>query len=280
MARKRTKRAPVQKFALTQPLWERFERILPKYEPSPRGGRPRLDLRAVANAIFYVLRTGCQWLSLKREAYGCSGRSAHRYFQNWVDQGVFLRLWQSGLQEYDDLKGIKWAWQPADGATCKSPLGGKATGANPTDRAKMGTKRSLQTDADGVPIGIVIDGANRNDHKLLEATLESTPVRRPSTRRVRQHLPLDKGYDYPDTHALVQRRGYESHIALRQNSTSMRVRSAGRRKARRWVVERTHGWMNRFRRILTRWEKRETNYLGMLHFVCAIIAYRASGVMA
>lgn len=278
--RRNRRRPPVQKFAVTDALWERLEPLLPVHSPSSAGGRPRLVLRNVANAIFYVMRTGCQWLGLSRDAFKCSGRSAHRYFQEWVDAGVFAALWRDGLTEYDDLKGIQWEWQPADGAMVKAPLGGPATGPNPTDRAKLGTKRSLQTDAAGVPIGLVLDGANRNDHKLLEATIKSTPVRRPSTRRLRQHLPLDKGYDYPDTHGLVKRLGFESHIALKINSSTKRVRTGGRRKPRRWVVERTHGWMNRYRRILVRWEKRDTNYFGLLCFVCAIIAYRAAGVLA
>lgn len=280
MALRRKSKVPVQKFALTDDLWMRLESLLPVVKKSAFGGRPRLDARCVANAIFYVLRTGCQWLSLKKAAFGCSGRSAHRYFQNWVDAGVFVDLWRQGLQEYDELKGIKWAWQPVDGAIVKAPLGGKGTGPNPTDRAKRGTKRSLQTDADGVPIGIVIDGANRNDHLLLEETLASTPVRKPSTRRVSQHLPLDKGYDYQNCHDVAARKGYEPHIAQRSNSGTARTRSAGRRKPRRWVVERTHSWMNRYRRLLVRWEKRDTNYLGLICFVCAIIAFRAAGVLA
>lgn len=274
------RRPPVQKFAVTDQLWARLQPLLPEYAPSSEGGRPRLNLRDVANAIFFVLRTGCQWLGLKKAAFNCSGRSAHRYFQEWVDAGVFEALWRAGLTEYDELKGIQWTWQPVDGAMVKAPLGGVATGPNPTDRAKLGTKRSLQTDAAGVPIGLVVDGANRNDHKLLEATIKSTRVRRPSTKRMRQHLPLDKGYDYPDTHALVDRLGFENHIALKVNSSAKRVRTGGRRKPRRWVVERTHGWMNRFRRILVRWEKRDTNYVGLLCFVCAIIAFRAAGVLA
>ncbi len=278
--RRKRRGPPVQKFAITDALWERLEPLLPVYPVLEVGGRPRLSLRNVANAIFFVMRTGCQWLALKRDAFQCSGRSAHRYFQEWTDAGVFETLWRNGLTEYDELKGIQWTWQPADGAMVKAPLGGPATGPNPTDRAKLGTKRSLQTDAAGVPIGIVIDGANRNDHKLLEATIKSTPVRRPSRKKMRQHLPLDKGYDYPATHDLVRRLGFESHIALKTTSTTKRVRTPGRRKPRRWVVERTHGWMNRFRRILVRWEKRDTNYLGLLCFVCAIIAYRAAGVLA
>lgn len=278
--RKKRRRRSVQRFELTDQLWDRMLRELPKYKADPRGGRPRLKLRAVADAIFLVLRTGIQWLAIKKETAGVSGRSAHRYFQEWVRLGVFHRLWKAGLLEYDQQKGIQWSWQPADGATCKAPLGGRATGPNPTDRAKRGTKRSLQTDAAGVPIGIALDGANRNDHKMLADTISSTPVIRPSTKRLRQRAPLDKGYDYPDVHKLLKRLGLEDHTAARAKTTWHRKRGPGRRKARRWVVERTHSWMNRFRRLLVRWEKNDANYLGFLHFVCAILAFRAAGVLA
>jgi putative transposase len=160
----------------------------------------------------------------------------------------------------------------------KVPFGGDATGPNPTDRAKLGTKRSLQTDGMGVPIGLAIAGANRNDFKMVKSTMESVPVRRPSSRRIHQHLCLDKGYDYVDVYDLTSVRGYESHIAQRVNSPVERKRTPGRRKPRRWVVERTHSWMNRYRRLLVRWEKKGVNYLGFVHFVCGIIAFRAAGV--
>ena len=107
---------------LPDELWSQMLRHLPKYSSQPKGGRPRADLRAVANGIFYVLRTGCQWKAVPSE-YG-SGSTLHRYFQQWTDAGVFRKLWRSCLLEYDELKGIKWNWQSMDGAMTKSPLGG------------------------------------------------------------------------------------------------------------------------------------------------------------
>ena len=80
---------------------------------------------------------------------------------------------------YEALKGIDWEWLAMDGAMTKAPLGGERTGRNPTDRGKQGTKRSLLTEANGVPVGLAVEGANRHDKKLAEATLESIPVERP-----------------------------------------------------------------------------------------------------
>ncbi len=155
---------------------------------------------------------------------------------------------------------------------------GKKTGPNPTDRAKKGVKRSLLTEANGVPIGLVIDGANRHDSKLVNATLKSIPVKRPkASKRNPQGMCLDKGYDYDSVRDLVKEFGYTAHIKARGEEAQAIKRQAGF-KARRWVVERTHSWMNRFRRILTRWEKKPENYLVLIHFVCAIITYRCSGL--
>jgi transposase len=132
------------------------------------------------------------------------------------------------------------------------------------------------TEASGVPIGLAVDGANRNDFKMAQATLESIPVPRPRpTRRRPQGLCLDKGYDYDEVRDLAEEFGYTAHIRARGEEAQAIKREAGF-KARRWVVERTHSWMNRFRRILTRWEKKAANYLGLLHLVLGIITYRCS----
>lgn len=140
-------------------------------------------------------------------------------------------------------------------------------------------KRSLLTDGAGVPIGIAIDGANRNDFKMVRETIRSIPVRRPKPAgRRRQGLCLDKGYDYSEVYELLDEFGYTAHVRARGEEAKALQRSA-RFKARRWVVERTHSWMNRFRRILVRWEKRADNYLGMLHLALAIITYRAAGLL-
>jgi transposase len=151
---------------------------------------------------------------------------------------------------------------------------GKKTGPNPTDRAKKGVKRSLLTEGGGVPIGLAVEGANRNDFKMARATLESIPVERPQpTAEEPQGMCLDKGYDYGEVRELLVEFGYTAHIRARGEEAQAIKREAGY-KARRWVVERTHSWMNRYRGILIRWEKKPTNYLAMLHLACALITFR------
>ena len=105
-------------------LWARIEPLLPARKSHPLGcHRPRVEDRAAMDAIFFRLRTGCQWNALSATGI-CSSSSAHRRFQEWSEAGVFLRLWQEGLAEYDALKGIDWAWLSMDGAMTKAPLGG------------------------------------------------------------------------------------------------------------------------------------------------------------
>ena len=254
-------------------LWLRIEPLLPKYPVSPLGGRPRLTLRKVMDGIFYVLRTGCQWKALPPE-FG-SASAVHDYFQEWRALGVFQDLWKSVLQEYDQCKGIDWTWQALDGATTKAPLGGQETGDNPTDRAKSGTKRSLLTDGNGIPIGVNVSGANTHDKRLVEDTINSAPLERPDpTPRKPQHVCMDKGYDYADIRELVKEYGYTAHIPVRGQGAEATKQMPGYR-ARRWVVERTHSWFNRFRRLLIRWEKEVENYLGFIHLACAWITLRS-----
>jgi len=110
-------------------MWQRIEPLVPRLRRHPKGGRPWINNRKIADGIFYVLRTGCQWKAVPRVRRGGSARAVrrggHRRFQQWVQRGVFRKLWQAGLMEYDELKGIQWEWQSLDGAMTKAPLGGE-----------------------------------------------------------------------------------------------------------------------------------------------------------
>lgn len=209
--------------------------------------------------------------------------TVHDRYQEWERKGFFEQLWQAGLLEYDELEGIEWEWQALDGAMTKAPLGKGAgsAGKNPTDRAKMGTKRSMLTDGAGIPLAVVVEGANRHDSKLLVASLEGLVVARPASGEEeacseQQHLCLDTAYDSEEVRKELEARGYEAHISpaykkKRRERKEARQHSGGR--ARRWVVERTHSWLNRSRRLLVRWEKKTENYLAFIHLACAQLIF-------
>lgn len=134
------------------------------------------------------------------------------------------------------------------------------------------------TEGHGVPIGLAVEGANRHDMKLVRETIENIVVARPEpTEEQPQGMCLDKGYDYQEVRDILIEFGFTAHIRARGEEAKELATEAGKR-ARRWVVERAHSWMNRFRRILIRWEKKAQNYMAFLHFACALIAFRAAGL--
>src|SRR3989304_5369086 len=130
-------------------FWAFVEPLLPVHvNQDPLGrGRHRREDRDAMDAILFVLRTGCQWNALNATGI-CSSSTAHRRFQEWTQAGVFLKLWQSGLEVYDELKGLDWALQGPGGAMTKAPLGGKKParipriGANPAPSEVCGSKRT------------------------------------------------------------------------------------------------------------------------------------------
>lgn len=137
----------------------------------------------------------------------------------------------------------------------------------------------MLTDGAGVPLALAVSGANTHDKCLVKPTLDNMVVKRPEpTPRKKQNLSGDKGYDYPDVHQHVQKRRYIDQIKSRGDEQRDSRRIPGYR-ARRWVVERTHSWFNRFRRLFIRWEKKSVNYAAFLHLASACIAYRAAGVL-
>jgi putative transposase len=138
------------------------------------------------------------------------------------------------------------------------------------------------TDGHGVPLGLTVSGANRPDNELVRATLESIPIERPEPTPERpQNFCGDKIYDCKDVRQTVLEFGYTAHIAhkRRKGEKEPERKQIPGYRARRWVVERTHSWMNRFRRLLIRWEKKVCNYVAFLHFACAWIAFKAAGVL-
>jgi len=128
---KRTRKATAKNrtttgYRVSDTLWSVLEPCLPVHENTHRfgGGKPRVADRQCADGIFYVLRTGGQWASLNATDL-CAKSTAHDRFQEWVAAGVFLKLWQKGVEQFDELQGIEWEWLSLDGAMTKAPLGGE-----------------------------------------------------------------------------------------------------------------------------------------------------------
>jgi len=267
------------RYRMPNELWTRIESLLPDVPQfsSPKGGRPRLQKRRpIADGIFYKMRTGCQWNAIPR-IFGASS-TIHHYFQEWVELGIFEQVWDMALQEYEELRGTSWKHQSLDTASIKAPLGGEKTGKNPTDRGKLGSKRSVLVDGRGVPLSCEIAGANTHDAKIVQTTLKKRKYRRPRNKlRKSLHIHLDKGYDSAAVKTTARRHGYIPHAAKRRRR-DRRGRPVTRRDPYRWVVERTHAWANQFRGLKIRWEKKASNYEALLHVCFALTALRVAGV--
>ena len=120
------------------------------------------------------------------------------------------------------------------------------------------------------PAGLFSDGTSGSATK---------PIPRPTPgSETPQGMCLDKGYDYGEVRRTLAEFGFTAHIRSRGEEAKAIKRAAGF-KARRWVVERTHSWLNRFRRILVRWDKALENYIAFLHFARALITLRAAGLL-
>ena len=252
-------------------LWERIEPILAERYPPAATGRPRADLRLVLDGIIYRMRSGVQWNQLPRE-FGADS-TVHGWFQRFAADGVLQEIWAALVAECDQLGAVGWGWQAADGVLGKSRFEGGARGPNPTDRGKSGTKKSVLVEQDGGPLGVVIAGANRNDCKLLDATINAIVIDRPDPAQVIQNLCLDKGYDNPSGEAACEAGGYAPHI---RRIGEEKLDSWGNKThpARRWVVERTIAWLQKCRALLIRYDKKAVNYLGLIQLACALLWYR------
>ncbi len=235
--------AKAKAWEVTDEFWSRVEPLIPvrqrvadqSYSRKTGGGRKPKDPRLVFEGIVYVLRTGCQWKALPAERYG-SASAIHARFLEWEKAGVFEALWKLGLAEYDGFEGIAWRWQSIDGAMMKAPLAREALDPTPRIGEKNGSKRHLLVDGRGVPLSLVVAGANRHDVSQLEAVLDGIAVKRanPPLRR-NKHLCADAGYTGAPALRAITKRGYIPHVKGRGQEADELKRTPGK-KAKRWIV--------------------------------------------
>jgi putative transposase len=164
----------------------------------------------------------------------------------------------AGRRRRDD-KGAPWRWEDR---------------AESHRQSQQGAKRSVLSEGAGVPVGLAHDGANRNDHKLLKDTLDSIPIERPTpTVEAPQGLCLDKAYDNAESRDIACDYDLTPHVRSRGEEIEAKLRTPGWR-ARRWVVEACHSWINRNRALLVRWSKKDDNHLALLMLACGLIAFK------
>jgi putative transposase len=261
---------------LPRGLWRKLRECLPEYKPSKQGGRPRCSDRSVMNALWYVLWTGCQWKALQRDWFGVSASVVHSRFQQWCQQGIFALMMKHLARYYAKRRKISWTWQAIDSKSCPAPLGGEATGKNPTDRAKRGSKIHLLVDKRGAPLAITITGAQCHDCTAAIDLVVSMVVKRPKGKH---HLCADKAYDTLEIRKFLTHKGYTPHIKVNPRRAGKQTPEPAPSNlepcypARRWVVERTLAWFAKRRSIRTRWTKTINNWLAFVQFAAAHILF-------
>ena len=178
-------------------VWQTIEPLLPDPPDHPLGcHRPRISDRLCFRGILIRLVTGASWVDIESILdFAVSDTTLRTRRDEWIAAGVFDQIHTEALAAFDKIIGLDLTEVSIDGSLHKAPYGGEGTGKNPTDRAKLGWKWSVGVDLHGVPIGWAIDGANRNDVKLLEPTLDSIAAHGLLVDVDTMHL--DRGYDYP-----------------------------------------------------------------------------------
>jgi hypothetical protein len=153
-----------------------------------------------------------------------------------------------------------------DGCITKAPSGGERAGRSPVDRGKQGLKRSIASDADGVPLGIVSAGANRHGSPLLAPTLQATKTQVGALPE-QVNINLDRGYDSGKTRVLLDELGFTGEIARKGVPAPAQA-------GKRWVVERTHSWMNGYGKLRRCTEKNGKAVDFYLHLAAALVTLR------
>lgn len=259
---------PVVPVCLMEPLWVQFAALLPErplVAPSHPLGchRCRIPDRVVFECVLAALVHGSGYERISPP--GCSDRTIRRRLQEWAQAGLAAQLHTLTLQAYDRMIGLDLQDLAVDGCLTKAPGGGEVAGRSPVDRGKQGLKRSVVTDGAGIPLHLVSAGANRHDAPLLEPTLAGldTLDRLPPTPTVH----LDRAYAGEPTRALLEELGFDGAIARKGVPSPVQAGA-------RWVVERTHSWMNGYGKLRRCTEKTKAVVDFYLFLAAALVVVR------
>ena len=252
-------------------VWKAIEGHLPPRPPDnhPLGcHRPRIPDRDCFDGILVRLVTGCSWDVAARLCKASETTLRARRTQ-WLAAGVFDKLVEEAIAGYDKIIGLDLSEVAVDGSLHKAPCGGEGTGPNPTDRAKIGWKWSVATDLFGIPIGWVIDGANRNDSVLLEPTLQAVADR--GLLLDVQTLHLDRGYDSSLTLQRCHRLGLTDIVCAKKKRKGETKVKKPLSLGLRWPVERTNSWFSNFGQLRRNTDRHPKQRLGQVALAIALI---------
>jgi len=253
---------------LLEPLWVQFSALLPEWpEISPTHPlgchRRRIPDRRIFEHVVAALVHGSGYERVA--THGCSERTIRRRLQAWAAAALSEQLHTLAVRAYDQMIGLDLDDLAVDGCLTKAPSGGQAAGRSPVDRGKLGLKRSVVTDGTGIPLHVVSAGANRHDAPLLGPTLAGLAKLDHLPEQVTVHL--DRGYAGGPTLALLGEWGFDGAIARKGVPAPLQAGS-------RWVVERTHSWMNSFGKLRRCTDRRQVVVDFYLFLAAALVVVR------
>ena len=252
-------------------LWSVIEPLIPKHQPSPLGGRPPVNDRMALTGILFVLKSGIPWEMLPQEM-GCgSGMTCWRRLRDWQAAGVWETLHRTMLDRLREADQIDWSRATVDSGSVRAGGGGEKTGPNPTDRRKPGSKHHVLTDANGIPLNVILTGANRHDVTQLIPLVDSAPpvAGKPGHPKQRpESLYADRAYDSELHRRELRQRHIEPHLAKRNTEHGSGL------GVYRWVSERTLSWLHQFRRLRVRFERRSDIHEAFLKLAESLICFR------
>ncbi|MCA1677200.1 MAG: IS5 family transposase [Actinobacteria bacterium] len=237
-------------------VWAAVEPLLPAPDRSHPLGchRPRVPDRLCLWGILIRLVTGASWVDIEAILdHRVSDTTLRARRDEWIAAGVFERLKDEALAAFDRIIELDLAEVSLDGSLHKAPYGGEGTGPNPTDRGKLGWKWSVASERHGVPIGWTIDGANRNDIRLLGATLDA--VADAGLLADIDTLHLDRGYDYPAVRDQLAALGLED-LNIQRRGTKQPGKNHPVRLGLRWIVEATNSWWSNYGQLRRNTDRR------------------------
>jgi transposase len=252
-------------------IWQSFAAYLPKRGETthPLGcHRPRISDRDCFEAILFRLVTGCSWEVAGRLGKG-GETTLRRRRDEWVVAGAFQHLVEEAIEAFDKLIGLDLTDVSVDGSLHKAPMGSEGTGPNPTDRGKTGWKWSVATDANGVPIGWVTEGANRNDSILLAPTLDDVKER--GLLADIETLWLDRGYDSELTRTRLVERGINDAVIAKRRKRGSATGTKHQPMGLRWPVERTNSWLSNFGQLRRNTDRFTIHRLAQFALAVALI---------
>jgi transposase len=261
---------PALPSSLLEPVWVQFQALLPaqpEFHPDHPLGchRRRVADRVVFELVVAALVFGCGYERIANAQ--CSDATIRRRLRQWAHAGIGQQLHALALDAYDHFVGLNFDAVAVDGCITKAPCGGDKAGPSPVDRRKGGLKRCTVTDAAGIPLGIVSAPANRHDSPLLEPTLDAAIAQTgPWPPAVTVHL--DAAYDSRKTEDLLTAHGLRYEITWQGEHPPVKF-------TRRWMVERTHSWLNGYGRLRRMTDKDGEVVDFYLHLAAAFVTVRA-----